>query len=373
MGRLDKDTRDYGIDFLRIFSMIMIIIAHIVGPGGMQAVAGTYLPNHRPAWLLMAFGPCCLNVYAQISGYVGVKSKPRISSILHIWLQVVFYTVGCLIVASFIWPEAVSVSPGSIWGALRPVTQRTYWFFTSYFALMFLMPALNHIVLTLPKKDLLVLLAACFVLFSLIPTITMRDVFNTADGYSMLWLAIMYLFGGALRRFEVPQKVDSWWKILLVFALFLACGFANYFNWVIFLHKKQFDASYALYTLPAVTNVLIPIALISVFASKTLPKFANAIIRVIAPYTFGVYLLHVNPHIYFNFFDGRFAPLVELSPKRQIVTIGAIAVSIFLLCILVDAIRALLFKLLHVRDFCRWVEKKITSIRFPLREKSTES
>ena len=70
-------TRNYGIDFLRMISMIMIVMLHTLGHGGIYVLFLFYSVHYQIAWLLevIAFG--AVNTYAMISGFVSVDSHLR--------------------------------------------------------------------------------------------------------------------------------------------------------------------------------------------------------------------------------------------------------------------------------------------------------
>lgn len=60
-------TRNYGIDFLRMISMIMIVMLHTLGHGGILRSVSFLSVHYQIAWLLevIAFG--AVNTYAMCS------------------------------------------------------------------------------------------------------------------------------------------------------------------------------------------------------------------------------------------------------------------------------------------------------------------
>lgn len=75
--------RNYGIDFLRIISMFMIVILHILGNGGILASVQIGSSNYHLAWILEIASYCAVNCYALISGYVGIYSVHKYSNIFY--------------------------------------------------------------------------------------------------------------------------------------------------------------------------------------------------------------------------------------------------------------------------------------------------
>lgn len=131
-------TRNYGIDFLRMISMIMIVMLHTLGHGGILRSVSFLSVHYQIAWLLevIAFG--AVNTYAMISGFVSVDSHFKISNILILWLQVLFYGILINTVFFFLLPESRNTS-GWI-QALFPVTRKEYWYFTAYAGVFFSLP-----------------------------------------------------------------------------------------------------------------------------------------------------------------------------------------------------------------------------------------
>lgn len=72
-------TRNYGIDALRIVSMLMVVTLHVLGHGGVLKIAES--EKYWIVWFLEISAYCAVNCYALISGYVGVYSKYKFSNL----------------------------------------------------------------------------------------------------------------------------------------------------------------------------------------------------------------------------------------------------------------------------------------------------
>ncbi len=75
--------REYGIDLMRVFGMILVIIGHIVGAGGVVEVSEIGTSQHYTAVFLQAFSMCSINIFGLISGYVSYGKKLRIRSLIN--------------------------------------------------------------------------------------------------------------------------------------------------------------------------------------------------------------------------------------------------------------------------------------------------
>lgn len=117
-------TRNYGIDFLRMISMIMIVMLHTLGHGGILRSVSFLSVHYQIAWLLevIAFG--AVNTYAMISGFVSVDSHFKISNILILWLQVLFYGILINTVFFFCFRKA-EIHPAGYKHSFRSLEKNT--------------------------------------------------------------------------------------------------------------------------------------------------------------------------------------------------------------------------------------------------------
>lgn len=145
----DRKQRKIGIDLLRIISMLFVVL-HILGGGGMLASASENAMKYEQLKLLHIAAMCAVNCYGIISGYVGVSSKFRFSNVITLWLQVFLYSVCIGYVWHIVRPDLVPIE--TVLKLCLPVLNKNYWYFTSYFPLMFAMPLLNRTIEHTPRK-----------------------------------------------------------------------------------------------------------------------------------------------------------------------------------------------------------------------------
>ena len=103
-GEMALQRRHYGIDLLRICSMLMIVTLHVLSQGGLLRMAQPTDLNYAVGWAVEIACYCAVNCYGLISGYVGVMGRMRLSRILGMWLQVVFYAVGSGLIEVLVSP-----------------------------------------------------------------------------------------------------------------------------------------------------------------------------------------------------------------------------------------------------------------------------
>ena len=356
-------TRNYGIDFLRIISMIMIVSLHFLRHGGVLGAAPFLSVHYELVWMLEILAFCAVNCYAMISGFVGIDSHFRFSNIIALWFHVFFY--GFVITAFYsVWlPDTVHVEN---WlAAFFPVTQKEYWYFTAYFGIYFFIPFINHLLNTLSHKQLKSLLAVILIIFSLLPTITQEDIFFTSNGYSPLWLMLMYIFGACIKK--CSNIVHSFNNKLLFF-LYLNSAFITWgwklINEYYFLHCKNSSVSnifFINYTSP--TIIIMSVSLLIFFSKLELKQKQKKMITKFAPYTFGVYLIHDHPLIRANLMNNRFAFIINHSSVTTFLLFISFVLSIYFFCTFVDYIRNIIFKLLHLPQLINKMSKLLKLLK----------
>ena len=224
---------------------------------------------------------------------------------------------------------------------------------------------LNHIIHTMNKKDIEIVLITCFVLFSILPTITLNifDPFDIKVGYSMIWLAILYLFGGYFKKYNIV----SYFKRKTLILTYAICIIITWLSKLVvevvtynIFGIAKFGNLLIQYISP--TILLSAISLFLFFASfKDIDSKAMFIIKYLSPASFGVYLIHTNPLIYEHIIKGSFVFLSNMVFIKVVIY----AFIIFLICCLIDWIRLLVFKMLKINkisNISKLVELKLNSI-----------
>ena len=67
-----KDSRNYGVDLLRIVSMLGVVTLHILGHGGLLDNAGSFF-EFSALYFLQTLVQPAVDCFILISGYVGYK------------------------------------------------------------------------------------------------------------------------------------------------------------------------------------------------------------------------------------------------------------------------------------------------------------
>ena len=93
---LGERKRMANLELLRCVAMMMVVVLHYLGKGGLLAdLAGESLNvPELAAWLLEAFCIVAVNVYMFLSGYFLSGSSFRLSRLIQLWMQVWLYSVA---------------------------------------------------------------------------------------------------------------------------------------------------------------------------------------------------------------------------------------------------------------------------------------
>lgn len=340
-----KKEKFFGIELLRILATFYIILLHVVGQGGVAAASGGGKGTYTVSYLLLALAYPAVNCYALISGFVGCKSRFKLSRLLSLWLTVVFVNLAVWGAFRLLAPEMAASF--SLEACLKPLLTNEYWYVTAYFGLSVLSPVLNAAA-ELPKKTFAEMLIGLFACFVLLPKIADNDLFLTRSGYSTLWLVLLYLVGMFFRLHLLPKK-----RCRLCGAACLAVyGMISVF---LPLQKRLTENKLLASGIEnpvylknyAYTSVLIVLSSIALFAVFTRINVQNkAVCKFISFFStasFGVYILHTQPLVWANLLQDAFSQFAVFSAPVMATCSLAAALGIFLACTAVEKLRALLF------------------------------
>ena len=89
---LSKSNRNYGIDLLRVFSMINIIYLHLNTKAGFIKLNSNNI-KFKVIWRIETFSYFGANCFGLISGIVGFN-KYKFSNLIYLWVITAFYQVS---------------------------------------------------------------------------------------------------------------------------------------------------------------------------------------------------------------------------------------------------------------------------------------
>lgn len=342
-----KKERNFGIDFLRIISMYMIVILHVLGQGGILNNLEVLSLKFNLAWLLEITCYCAVNCYALITGYVMINSKFKYKKIINLWIDVVFWSVTLTIITNMIYP--LLVGKKDLLYSFFPIIFNKYWYFSSYFCLFFFIPFINKLIDTLDKKSLKKLVLTMIILFSFLNLIS--DPFKISDGYSFLWLLTCYFIGAYINKHQPLSPLKNKYLLLgIIISIIFTLGFKlvilKYPKITFGLFGSDLFIKYNSFTI-----LIISIALLLIFVRlKIKNKYLKRFIKRLSPAAFGVYIIHVHPKIWTIIMRQRFNILTRYEPLTMILLVLFSAFIVYMLCSYLEMIRIYIFKKLKINN-----------------------
>ncbi|MCM1286338.1 MAG: acyltransferase [Acetobacter sp.] len=351
---IQESKRNYGVDLLRMVAMMMVVALHTLSRSGLLTKTSAGSIKYETSWFLEIICYCAVDCFVLISGYVGLKTKFKLSRIANLWLQVTFYTVGlnllmCAVNHNF--------SAEKVLHSFFPVINNTYWFFTQYFILSFFMPFINKLILSMDTKKLKAIFVIGMLFLSIVPMITyflrtfdksvVKDLFFENRGYSVIWLSFVYALGGIIKKSSEEGIIKNR-KAVTYFLIFILLSSLTWLiHYICVNSKNSISHNFIVaYTSPLI--ILSAISLLMLFANLNIKsKPSVKLISIISPGVFSVYLIHSNPSIY-NEFTKHVKPILEYRTAVAMLCVLFTVIFVFIVCSTADIIRSKLFKLFKI-------------------------
>ncbi len=350
-SREGKGERQLNLELLRILSMLMIVLMHLINHGGVLEWVEDGSPSYYLVWTLFGISFVAINCYVLISGYFLCESRFSFRRIAKTEGQVWFYSILLYLAAVFLFGQEIDIS--TLVSAVFPVLSCEYWFVTMYIGMLLLSPFVNRLLNGLSRGQFTVLLGICYLLFSVWPTVFFFSVgLNFGGGSGVVWFLVLYITGAYLRRFQGDLKKGSghrWLIAACLLALIPASRFAiegilaSPLGKIGFLQDLMWGYS-IFYQYHSVLVLAASIALFLAFSELKIKRSGRtAWIGLVAPLTFGVYLLHDNPNLRGTLW-GTLEPAGMCGKWYLIPVILGMALGLFAVCAAVEALRRGIFK-----------------------------
>lgn len=325
--------RQSNMELLRIISMLMILAVHIDGASvGLPSPDGDFGSlTVRDIWRIAVESVAIIGVnsFVMISGYFGIRLRWR--GVLSFLFECAFYSVGIYTVVTLAYPDRFSWTG---WMESWMVLSHTnLWYVPSYFGLMLLSPVLNAGMDALPKRTFMGVLVL-FLLFNMWCGWWWHGSFNPA-GYTLVQLVMVYMTARYIRlHISIESVRHRRNAIIAVYALSLVAIAVS----AVCLPPERAFA----YNSPAV--LLSTVSFFLVFAAL---RFRSPAVDYIAKSAFAVYLIHKAPLVWCLVMRPAVCHLWStLSlPLFTFAAVG-IAIGFYLLAMVIDPLRRLLFNFL---------------------------
>ena len=357
-----KKKRLANMELLRIIAMMMVIMLHYLGKGNMlPEMEQNLVINGYIAWILEALCIVAVNVYMLISGFFLVETSFKCKRFIQLICQVLFYSVLVVVVllaTGFL--QVHNLSFYRIQQYIFPIQMKPYWFATAYIILYLFTPLFNAAVKNMKREQLLINIILLLLFFSISKSIMPIHLQVDEKGYDAIWFICVYLVAAYIRLHGIPAYKN--FKKSFLFYL-LGCGGVLAISLIKrFIYFKTGMLGYTMTDSFDYNHILNLFASVSIFYAFYYikisdGKIADWIIRI-APYTFGVYLLHEHLDVRYIWPQWLW-PQTEGSPLLFVLrNIGGVLV-VFIIGIIVDMFRKILFDCVEKSFIGRKIEKRL--------------
>lgn len=169
-------------------------------------------------------------------------------------------------------------------------------------------------------------------------------------GYSsIIFFSFLYLVAGYIKLFDVPKCLKKHIYLIFIGIWLILVLFATFYNIV----AGEFKLTSSAYDGPM---FFLSVAAFILVLQKSLDNKWGLFIARIAPYTFGVYLIHENQFVR----DFLWEYVIPEHYNYPIILHCAVScIVVFTICILIDYIRKGLFKIIKINNFVEILSSKM--------------
>ena len=291
-------ARQANIELLRIIAMIMVVILHYFVKGGAEhsLVEDTSVINLL-IWVWKGLCIVTINLYVLISGYFLLEAKWKLSRLVNLWFQTLFYSIGVPLVCL-----ALGIGEVPQWGlydwinVIFPVQMEHYWFITAYMILYLVIPVLSTGVKHMTQKQHQMVIIGLLMIFSLPKTVLPILIPTDRYGYDFGWFLCLFMIASYIRLYGISFFNNKRKSFVVYFAavagiwtISLLCGVFS---------RKGLPLEYMMDMCYCYNHILVLIASVALFYAFSYIRIPQGkvsdIICKISSYTLGVYLLHEN-------------------------------------------------------------------------------
>lgn len=341
--------------------MLLIVIQHYVVWGIKPSAHAVFHVNNiytlcdytltEGLYLLSCIG---VNCYILITGFYLInRTQYRWKSLCKIWTSTAFYSVTLFLIAFGLSGEG-NFDLVSFAKCFFPIYSDQYWFITKYIGLMLLSPFMAIMVSRLSERSYRLLLLIMFVMGFMFPY---GKIF--AGGKSLIWMVFVYLTGGYIKLYGVPQKITRHIGIITIAILCALTMIIVGAEFIMHSDISTLTGQYQLHSFASDSPIFFLSTAIFIWISRTSSTSDNQLFKLcvyIAPMILGVYLIHMNKYLY-SFIWDVVIPDVYIIPWCIHALLSGII--IFIACLCIDYLRIQVFKITHINDMIDFVSSKI--------------
>ena len=332
-------VRQSNMELLRIIAMFLVLLVHadFFSLGAPSASDCVNAPVDSSLKVFFeAISIACVDIFVCLSGWFGIR--PSVRGFSNFIFQCLFWLIGLYIFTLIIGTS--SLSKEGLMGCFA--LTKLNWFIKAYILLYILAPVLNAFVEKASQKDFRNVLIAFFTFEFIYGWIFSGSTQHIQSGYSTISFIGLYLLARYVRLYQPRISLKS--KSFYIASLCIApiCVTAAYIiPPYLGINTTGIGGKWIVYVSPyCIVFTIFAIVLFSKI------ELQSRLINWIAASSFAVYLIHTNPNTFYYFKD-FFVRLHDGSDGFLfwLYTFGVL-ILIFIVAVMIDQIRIVLWTLL---------------------------
>lgn len=356
-----RTVRNSSVETLRILAMLMIVVSHCVMFTNLDVLTQPFGVNKVfIETFLYSGGKVGVVAFFAISAWYLSEAGGVQSGLRRVWIlerEMLFWSVLLLGVTAA--SDRSQLGVGLVVRSLLPTVTALWWYPTAYAVFLLFFPFLAQGLHALGRDMHRALCIVMIVLWTVLDMVMPLSGVGLPGGN---WLSFVYIYVLIMyyRWHMQPMRIrTAWWMLAGGYAMIAlgAVGGGLLVEW-----RGGAQASQTLQTLQVYLGkvefrlpvLMVGLALFVLFERR---EFHNALVNTIAGSTFGVYLISEYPTVRQWVWSSQLLDLrnATLSPLA-VPTIVGVACAVFLVCVGLDQVRALLFRLTVDRHRGAWFD-----------------
>ena len=352
-----KSERTSNFELMRIISMLLIIIYHVLAHGSFveKSSSGSmyvYMFIHS----LVVIG---VNSFVLLTGYFQYNKHIKLTKIMALNNADWFYRVLFLCLVLFFNIEVGhDITKVEIIKSFLPIDYGIYWFINCYIILYLISPLLNKIIVVSNKRQHLVTIVTLSLIFSIVPTLTHQEVVYNLYGRSLSTFILLYFIGSYIAKYPIENDIKKLSKTAIKtisIGGYILCAVILTMCFVMSKNltdigsisseiAKIFIELYFSYSSPIVI-----IESVFYFYIFKMMSFSNKFINKISICTIGIYLVHENIYVRENLYNYLGITKIGQFSYKHVLLLFGLALSLFVISLIVEKLRLIIFTFIYKR------------------------
>lgn len=374
MEMVKKDERLSNFELMRIISMFMIVVWHVIMHSDLIGRSSGTL-NFVLEFIYDIFS-IHVNSFVLLSGYFQYNKKFNWRKIIPLINATWFYKA--LFAILFFSLEIVWISKVDLIMFLSPLNitanyKTFYWFINAYIILFCLSPFINILIKNLSQKNHRCLIIVLFITLSVLPYIS-KQTFISNDGYSIASFMMLYIIGAYFGKYKISENIhfknySKEKRQFILFCIFLGIILVQFLTICLKRYFGVFDNGFFVYIKDVAGSGLAsfssPIVIVESVVYLLLFEticIKSKFINKVASLTFGIYLIHENNFVFDYIYN--FLPLGttgSLSSLNVLIYLFATGIVIFTISAIIELFRQVLFKCINKIKIVQKIQNKCVS------------